>query len=460
MKSLQSRLSSSDLNIIANNVTLMFDDPKNFVTPEALVIYTHSMMTEDELMECVELEYGIELETPPIRYISKEILDHYKGTDCIPYHLDTVRQEIHVILLPELISSRVPTYKGYQVVRHKVPIHYYVEVHREFYGEPRFLKELPSKDIYDIIVSEGVRLKAADITIASRKDTGVVYYNVRKKRLDSKLKLSKQNVEDIANIIASGDNKTRTEANTDPIYPSVDLDANHRGRVNIANNYYGPYISIRVLPNKLFDTTLEELNLLKSVRDFVREKFMDSKKGLRVMVGPPYSGKNTTMISGLHEKIKYAEYKTVSLESPVELIVEHMEQNNLETEESFQLAANSIIRQNPDIIYVTEMTATTAKPTMEMANTGRETYSSIHANSIADLIPRIQDLTDLPLDRIILNLHSAIFQELVRDEETDTVNPVNTYLEFTTELKDRLVGKTLGEIVKIVREEEAKCLLY
>ena len=91
---------------------------------------------------------------------------------------------------------------------------------------------------------------------------------------------------------------------------------------------------------------------------------------------------------------------------------------------------------------------------MRVANTAKCVLSSLHANSVADAIPRLMDITGLSIDRIIQVLSSIIYQELRRDEETDTVKPYNRYIRFTQDLKEELYNKSLGEVIKIVHSRE------
>ena len=116
--------------------------------------------------------------------------------------------------------------------------------------------------------------------------------------------------------------------------------------------------------------------------------------------------------------------------------------------------ADSLLRQNPDIVYFTEITARTAKAIMQQSNTSKAVFSTIHANSIAEVLFRLEDITQLPLDRIILTLHSCVYQELVRDDRTDTVKPYNRCVYFSEDLKMNLYGKPVAQVIGILREEE------
>ena len=235
---------------------------------------------------------------------------------------------------------------------------------------------------------------------------------------------------------------------------AIDINKQNRGRVVVNKTYYGLLTTIRVLPNTLLNKRLEDLNIEPDTCEFIRETMLSSSKGLRLFIGETMSGKNTTILSALKELVDKDTYKIVSLEQPVEILVDGIEQINAETDEEFELNADSLLRQNPDIVYFTEITARTATAVMQQSNTAKAVFSTIHANSIAEVLFRLEDITQLPIDRIILTLHSCVYQELVRDDKTDTVKPYNRCVYFDDSLKLRLYGKSVAEIVGILREVE------
>ena len=125
-------------------------------------------------------------------------------------------------------------------------------------------------------------------------------------------------------------------------------------------------------------------------------------------------------------------------------------------DDEFAENAVSLLRQNPDVVYITEITSHTAAATIQTANTGKVVFSTIHANSISDVLSRLMDITGMSSDRLLLSMHSCVYQELIRDEETDTIKPYNRCLYFSDELKMRLYGKSVGEVKTILQEEEGK----
>lgn len=204
---------------------------------------------------------------------------------------------------------------------------------------------------------------------------------------------------------------------------------------------------MRVLSNEPLETSLEDLNLQPKVVDFIRNVFMDtSKNGLRLMVGPTMSGKNTTLVAMLREMILDDDKKINTVEMPVEIYLENVEQTSVDNEELYNLNAMALLRENPDICYLSEITDRTAETILVTANTAKPVYSTVHANDIPGIISRLVDLTGFSIDRVVETLHSVIFQNLIRDDSNDMLYPVNTCFAFTEEVKLSLYGKSLGEI--------------
>ena len=456
MKTLNGILAGSDLDIVASSTRLRFKDANAFKTPEALIIYEQRLLSEDVLLECCCKEYGLKLETPTSTYVPQDVVDHFKDKNVVPISYSTRDSVLVVGVLPEYDTDDL-SYRHMLVKKVYIPIYYYVNMHIRYYGNPRFLADLATVDKFNFIVSEAVNMGAVDITMVSNKSTASVYYNIKKQKVHSKRTINKQDLEDIIRFVAdkAGSPMTDTEG-VMPRHLSINLDIHNRGRVEINKTYYGWMMTIRVLPDENLDKTLEDLNLEPHTIDFIRNVVLSRNKGLRLFIGETCSGKNTTILASLLELTKKDTYKIVSIENPVEILVDGIEQISVETEEEFVANTASTLRQNPDIVYVAEITNYTAQHTMTISNTGKCVFSSIHANSISDVVARLEDIANMSSDRILLCLQSCVYQELKYFPEEDRVRPLNRCLEFTDELRARLFGKSLGEIKTILQEEEAK----
>jgi type II secretory ATPase GspE/PulE/Tfp pilus assembly ATPase PilB-like protein len=355
-----------------------------------------------------------------------------------------MRGSITCVALPEIGVSYKPI-ENHSVNVVYTPIYNYFQEYTKKYGPHPDLLDVPARQLIDSIVNEGISIGAADITISSVERSALVYYNVRKTKVYSQRILSADNIEDIIKLLCSESPMDNTTNH--PKYVGVSLSDFYRGRVVINHKYHGYAITIRLLPNAAFDKSLEDCNLTKETAQFFRHFFMNRELGLRLIVGSTMSGKNTTALACLREWTEEDRYKVVSIEMPVEQELAGVEQINCNDEEEYDLNINSLLRQNPDIVYITEMGDTTASSIMRVTNTGKRVISTLHANSCADVIGRLQDITGLTTDRIIQTLHSIVYQELVRDDKTDTVRPKNKFVYLSQDRKSQLYGKSYGEII-------------
>lgn len=456
MDSYKTVLKIEQQNQVQNLTRIRFKHQEQYTTPEALIMYEQGFLPEKKIQELCELEYGILLECPRITNIDDRTVNAFKGSAYIPFSVDTVKNIIHCLILPELIREYPPEYLGYKLVKHYTPIYYYVKAYQLLFGDPPFLAKLSSKDILDLLTTEAINIGASDLHIVPKKDTAEIFFKVRKKKVYSKRAVSREEVPDLIKLIGIISKAPINDNDNTPKYMAMTLDLHHRGRVVINSTYYGRKASIRILSNDIFKLTLEDLNLEERTVRFIRKYFESDEKGLRLIVGPTSSGKNTTLASVLHEKNVNNEYIITSIENPIEIFLEHVEQIQADNEEEYALNAESLIRSDPDIIYLSEFTERSAPSIMKVVNTAKPVFSSIHANSIAEVVARIQDLTNLSYDRVIEQLHSVVFQELERDDEHDKLFPVTRVMYFSDKFKRTLYGKEYGEIIPLLNDEEER----
>ena len=451
MLNLNGIVSVETIREVQNYTDLRFKDSSVYKCAEALVLYEQRLLPNEEIFALCEKTEGEDLYIPATSYIPEEIIRHFRTSDIIPISYSPMRHVLTCIALKEIGTNYTP-YKDITVDVYFTPIYNYFQEYIKKYGPHPSLLDIPAKQLLDSIVNEAIELSAADITISSNENSATVYYNVRKRKVYSQRILTSNNIADIIKIMCIEspiDYTTRK-----PKYVGITLNDYYRGRVVINHKYKGFAITTRLLPNAAFNKTLEDCNLSNETIRFIRQKFMNRELGLRIVAGSTASGKNTTILAALKEIVEDDKYKVVSIEMPVEQILEGVEQINCDTEEEYEDNINSLIRQNPDIVYVTETGDNTAESVLRTANTGKILLTTIHANSCADVIGRLVDLTGMSTDKIVQVIHSIVYQELVRDEEKDEVYPRNKYVYFSRERKKELYGKSYGEVIMKVDQWE------
>lgn len=385
-------------------------------------------------------------------FVPESILKACKSEDAIPVRVDIFNKEILAIYA----CNEEPhfEYDGYTVRMEKVPSFIFFKNYLRVKDTHRDLLSIPARTLLDTIFAEGISLKAADITISTDMNLGRVYYNVAKKYVKSNIIFSKNDVVDIIKILCI--NSPYDFAKRMPKDIGVTINEDYRGRVNICPKIGGFVITVRLLPNAYFDKSFESLNLKPKTIDFIKKYILSEDFGLRLVVGATMSGKNTTVLACLNEVIHSRLRKIVSVEMPVEQYLPGLEQIDCKTSEEYNMAVNALLRQNPDYVYITEMSENTANSAIRISNTGKVMLSTLHANSCADVISRLQDITGLSTDKIIQATHCILYQELVRDEEKDCVYPRNTMLYLDHERKSRLYGLPYGECLKLLETWEEK----
>ncbi len=191
-------------------------------------------------------------------------------------------------------------------------------------------------------------------------------------------------------------------------------------RVSTFPSYYGEKVVMRILDTEKGIKTLEDLNMtedhFKMVKDALKKPY-----GIILITGPTGSGKTTTLYGMLNALDKEGK-NIVSLEDPVEYVVEGVNQSQVMPEIGYTFASGlrSILRQDPDVILVGEIRdKETAKLAIQAALTGHLVLSTLHTNNSAGVIPR---LIDMEVDPFLIapTLILAMAQRLAKSTCADS----------------------------------------
>ena len=452
MLNLAGRLPVEKVYQVSQYTMLRFANASLLETPEAFALYENRMMPNEEIKWLCEEHYGIPLYEPQPSYVPRKIVEMFEGLDAVPVVYIPSEERVIAVYLPEVKPKMLSSCVPFQIDWRPTTIYYYLQNWQRSFGRSPLLKEVPVKVLFDLVVSEAITVGASDITISNADKSVGVYYNVRKKKVESHLVFHEEFMSDLVKLLTV--RSPIITGSRSPKYVDIRLNKEYRARVLINCKYNGYAITIRLLPDKAFDTSVHCLNLTDKAAEWLLNNFLDNTPGLRLIVGATMSGKNTTSLSLLREIVKCNRYKVVSIEMPVEQELPGVEQINTDGVEEYTESIKSLIHQNPDFVYITEIRDVTALPTVQITNTGKCVMSTLHSNSVADTLSRLIDITGLSQDRIVQTLHSVCYQELVRDEEHDTIYPRCRYVRFTNDLKYRLYGKSLGEAIKTIMEAE------
>lgn len=452
MLNLSSKFKYDVIRDIDVYTTQRFKDKSSLRTPEALTLKEQGYANSTMIKQLSEEVLGHELFEPAQSYIPEDIIKIFEGTGLVPVLYRPMLKEIIVVYLDELAHDKDFSIQWLNVIKQPTTFPYYISVYTKLYGKHECLADVPAKTIFNSIVKEAIELGAIDITISSVGSATVVYYNIKKQKVKSSKIFDYSLIEEIIKLLTV--RSPMDMRSCKPKDVDVDLTKEYRGRVCINTKVGGYTITIRLLPNKAFTTDLSELGVTQNTAKWLRDKFMDTTPGLHLMVGATMSGKNTTILSVLKELAEPDTLKIVSIEMPVEQVLPGIEQISVEKEEEFDASIKSLIRVNPDIVYITEIRDSTGLSAVQVTNTGKCVYSTLHSNSVADTISRLTDITGLSQDRVLQALHSICYQELRYNKESKKLYPYDRYVRFSNELKKKLYGKSIGDVITLIQEVE------
>ena len=185
-------------------------------------------------------------------------------------------------------------------------------------------------------------------------------------------------------------------------------------RVSAVPTVFGESVVLRLLDRGGGAIALEALGLSAELFAAM-QRLAQRPHGLILVTGPTGSGKTTTLYSALGLRAARAE-KIITLEDPVEYSLESVAQVpvHAETGVTFASMLRSILRQDPDVVFVGEMRdSETAELAVQAALTGHVVFSTLHTNDAVGAIPRLLDL-GIPSYLVTSTLQAVLAQRLVR----------------------------------------------
>ena len=185
-------------------------------------------------------------------------------------------------------------------------------------------------------------------------------------------------------------------------------------RVATAGSVVGEKMVMRILDKSQQLIDLTRLGL----RDRLREKIhalAAQPHGMLIVCGPTGAGKSTTLYACLNEIDRFQK-NVITIENPVEYQIDNVTQIevNPKAGKTFAGELRSILRQDPDVIYIGEIRdQETAEIACQAAQTGHMVFTTLHANDTVTALGRLIDLGVQPF--MVAEAVSAILgQRLVR----------------------------------------------
>lgn len=215
-------------------------------------------------------------------------------------------------------------------------------------------------------------------------------------------------------------------------------------RVSALPTVYGEKIVMRLTSKTALTREKSKLGL-KPQEMTVFDRILRNPHGIMLVTGPTGSGKSTTLYTALSE-LNAEDVNIITVEDPVEANIDGINQVhvNPKAELTFASALRSILRQDPDIIMIGEIRdQETASIAVQAAITGHLVVSTLHTNSAAATITRLEDMgleSYLIADAVV----GIIAQRLVR-----RLCPSCRIAKYASAEEKQILGRSEAEEVVI-----------
>lgn len=185
-------------------------------------------------------------------------------------------------------------------------------------------------------------------------------------------------------------------------------------RVSTVPTLYGESVVMRILDKSTLPLDLLSLGMTPNMQEQI-DKLIAKPHGLVLVTGPTGSGKTTSLYAALN-KLYDPRKKIITIEDPVEYELNGINQIPVNPKRGLTFASGlrSILRQDPDIIFVGEIRdSETADIAIRSALTGHLIFSTIHTNDAISSIGRLIDMGVEPF-LVASVLEGALAQRLGR----------------------------------------------
>ena len=186
-------------------------------------------------------------------------------------------------------------------------------------------------------------------------------------------------------------------------------------RISFHKCLYGENVVIRILNNNIENISLDDLGYSKLELEKIRE-MIHSRNGMVVFIGPTGSGKSTAVCAAISDEIDCSRNNVMTVEDPVECKLKGVQQTdvNQHPEMTFSSCLRSILRQDPDVIFIGEIRdSETANMAIRASMTGHKVFTTLHARDVFSVVDRFVEL-GVPRGLCINNISGIISQRLIR----------------------------------------------
>lgn len=185
-------------------------------------------------------------------------------------------------------------------------------------------------------------------------------------------------------------------------------------RVSTMPSSYGERVVMRLLDKNNARLNLSDLGMAAANEKHFAG-LLRKPHGIILVTGPTGSGKSTTLYAGLTD-INTKDRNILTVEDPVEYELQGIGQTQVNTkvDMTFARGLRAILRQDPDVVMIGEIRdLETAEIAVQASLTGHLVISTLHTNTAAGAITRMEDMGIEPF-LLSSSLLAVLAQRLVR----------------------------------------------
>ena len=319
--------------------------------------------------------------------------------------------------------------------------------------------EIPMSKIVDLLINYAAEDKASDVHIEPQEKNSLVRF-----RIDGILHdvlLLPKNLHDQVITRIKILSRLRTDEHLSPQDGKMRISLEEEDidiRVSILPVTEGEKAVLRLLSSKFRKFSLVDLGMnekdLKKVKDAYSRSY-----GMILSTGPTGSGK-TTSIYAILKLLNTREKNITTIEDPAEYRIKGVNQINVnvKTDLTFANGLRSILRQDPNIIFVGEIRdSETAGIAVNASLTGHLVLSTLHTNDAATALPRLIDMNVEPF-LVASTVNVIIAQRLVRKICEICKGTRNiTKEELLKNLPSEVINKCVGKKTTVTIYQGAGC---
>lgn len=408
----------------------------------------HGFVREDDVLNALASELGMERVHLPSLEVSEDAIKAVPQKVVRDYRIFPIRlegNEIHIAIsdplniqvmddLQRILNRPVRTfvaseeeidrfYKRYYEGNKIVDIYNQVTdtMHKDLEASQQEVELIDDKDappvvrFVDLIFKQAVHDRASDIHIEPVRDGVTIRF-----RIDGVLHEQPSPPKKWQNAILSrlkvlsgmdlAEKRIPQDGRIKLSLPDRKLDL----RVSALPAIYGESVVMRILDQSSVLLGLEDVGFLPD-NITLFNSLIRTPTGVILMTGPTGSGKTTTLYSAL-STLNTPEVKIVTIENPVEYMLEGINQVQVNEEIGldFKAGLRSILRQSPDVLLVGEMRdLETAEIGIRAALTGHLVFSTLHTNDAPSAPGRLIDMGVKPF-LVASSLQAVVAQRLIR----------------------------------------------